>query len=121
MAVCRDCLQNCPLIVPDKCVQYTGPDIPELGICQGDTLFQLEAAMVERLLSFSDGTGITLSELVTSECDFMEDQLGVLPKTLQNVLQILWDTGCTLHGMITEINDEIANNPVFNTACLTGL
>lgn len=121
MAVCRDCLQNCDIIVGDKCVQYTGPDIPELGICQGDTLFQLEAAMVERLLSLSDGTGITLAELTVSGCDFMEDQLGVLPKTLQNVLQILWDTGCTLHEMITEINDEISNNPVFNTACLTGL
>lgn len=121
MAVCRDCLQNCDIIVGDKCVQYTGPDIPELGICQGDTLFQLEAAIVERLLSFSDGSGITLSDLVTNGCTFMDDQLGVLPKTLQNVLQILWDTGCTLHEMVTEINDEIANNPVFNTACLTGL
>lgn len=121
MAICRDCLQNCELTLQDKCVQYTGPDIPELGICQGDTLSQLEAAIVERLLSLSDGTGITLSDLVTSGCDFMEDQLGVLPKTLQNVLQILWTTGCTLKEMIDEINEEIADNTVFNTACLTGL
>jgi microcystin-dependent protein len=121
MAICRDCLQNCDIIVQDKCVVYTGPDIPELDICQGDTLSQLEAAIIERLLSLSDGTGITLAELTTNGCDFMEDQLGVLPKTLQNVLQILWNTGCTLRAMIDEIDEQIANNTVFNTACLTGL
>jgi microcystin-dependent protein len=121
MAICRDCLQNCDLIVGDRCVQYTGPDIPELGICQGDTLSELEAAIVERLLSVTDGTGITLDDLVTDGCTFMSDQLGVQVKTLQNILQILWNTGCTLRELIEEIDEQIANNPVFNTACLTGL
>lgn len=121
MAICRDCLQNCDTILQDKCVMYTGPDIPELGICQGDTLSQLENAIVERLLSLSDGTGIILGELVTSGCDFMESQLGVLPKTLENILQILWTTGCTLKEMIDEIDEQIAGNPAFDTACLTGL
>jgi len=121
MAICRDCLQNCETILSDRCVQYTGPDIPELGICQGDTLSQLEAAIVERLLSLSDGTGITIEELTVSGCSFMEDQLGVLPKTLQNILQILWNTGCTLKELIDGIDEQLADNPVFNTACLTGL
>jgi microcystin-dependent protein len=121
MAICRDCLQNCDIIVQDKCVVYTGPEIPELGICTGDNLSQLEAAIVERLLSLSEGTGITLDQLVTSDCSFMESQLGVLPKTLQNILQILWNTGCTLKEMIDEIDEQIADNTVFNTACLTGL
>lgn len=118
---CKDCLQNCDKIVSDKCVQYTGPEIPELGICPGDSLYEFEAAIVEELLSFRDGTGITLDDLVTNGCTFMSDQLGALPKTIQNVLQILWDTGCTLKGLIDDIDEQLDSNPVFNTACLTGL
>lgn len=118
---CIDCLLNCDKIVSDKCVQYTGPEIPVLGICPGDTLFEFEAAIVEKLLSFSNGSGISLDNLVTNGCSFMSDQLGALPKTLQNILQILWNTGCTLKELIDEIEDQIADNPVFNTACLTGL
>jgi len=118
---CKDCLLNCPDIISDQCVQYTGPDIDSLGICQGDPLSTFEAAIVERLLSFSDGSGIVIDDLVTSGCSFMSNQLGALPKSLLNVLQILWDTGCTLKEMIDEIDESIANNPVFNTACLSGL
>lgn len=118
---CKDCLINCDNIVSDQCVQYTGPEIPELGICPGDTLYKFEAAIVKELLSFSDGSGIDISALVTNSCTFMSNQLGVLPKNLLNILQILWNTGCTLKELIDEIDTEIGNNPVFSTACLTGL
>lgn len=118
---CKDCLLNCDTIISDQCVQYTGPEIEALGICPGDSLSEVEAAIIEKLLSFTGGSGIVLSDLITNGCTFMSDQLGTLPKSLLNILQILWTTGCTLKEMIDEIDSQISNNPVFNTACLTGL
>lgn len=118
---CKDCLLNCDKIIPDKCIQYTGPEIPALDICPGMALSQVEAAIIEKLLSFADGSGIVLNELVTNGCSFMSDQLGSDEKSLINIIQILWSTGCTLKELIDEIETQIESNPVFNTLCLIGL
>lgn len=38
MSNCSNCYNGCTEIVSDKCVKYTGVDIPELGIVKGDPL-----------------------------------------------------------------------------------
>lgn len=117
---CKDCLLNCPDIVSDQCVQYTGPEIPLLGICPGDTLAEFEAAIAAEVIGILDGTGIEPAGLTVS-CTFLQDIIGVASPTLSNVLQMLIAASCTLKELIDEINAQIADNPVFNTACLTGL
>lgn len=119
--ICRDCLQNCDKIVSDQCVQYTGPDIPLLGICQGNSLSQFEAGVVTALLSLLDGTGITPADVTVENCAFLQSILGVKSPTLSNLLQMLIDGECTLKSLIDQINTQINNNPSFNAACLTGL
>ena len=42
---CNNCFNGCAEIVSDKCVRYTGADIPTLGISKGDTLASVEAAL----------------------------------------------------------------------------
>jgi microcystin-dependent protein len=117
---CKDCLQNCKEIVSDQCVQYTGPEIPLLGICPGDQLSTVEAAIIEKILTFIDGTGVTPAD-IDIDCDFLNDIIGVLPKNLNNLLQMLVTANCTLRELITEIEEQISNNPTFNPGCLTGL
>lgn len=117
---CKDCFDNCDRIVSDQCVQYTGPEIPLLGVCTGDTLFKFEEEVVKKLLSFIDGTGITPKDL-TIDCEWLEDQLGFLPKDLNNVLQLLIDSSCTLKQLVDSLSAQLADNTVFNTACLVGL
>lgn len=118
---CQDCLKNCEIIVPDKCIVYTGPEIPLLGVCPGDTLYEFEAAIVEAVVGILDGTGIEPADVSLETCEFIKSQLGVLDPTLSNILQILINSSCTLKALIDEIDTQIANNPAFNTACLTGL
>ena len=117
---CKDCLLNCPDIVSDQCVQYTGPEIPLLGICPGDPLSNFEAAIAAEVIGILDGTGIEPAG-VTVSCTFLQDIIGVASPTLSNLLQMLVTASCTLKELIDEINDQIDSNPVFNTSCLTGL
>lgn len=117
---CKDCLINCDEIISDQCVQYTGPEIPLLGICPGDQLSKVEANIIAELLSLLDGTGITPSD-VDINCTFLQDILGVASPTLSNILQMLITASCTLKELIDTINQQIANSTVFNTSCLTGL
>lgn len=116
---CADCFRNCDPIISDRCVEYTGPDITCLGICNGDTLYQVEAQIAEKLCAAMDGTGINLSE-VDITCSFLTDILGTLDPTLLNLMQMLVTASCTLKELIDEINDQINDTYVFDTACLTG-
>lgn len=117
---CKDCLINCDEIVSDQCVQYTGPEIPLLGICPGDQLSKVEANIISELLSLLNGSGITPSS-VTINCSFLQQIIGVASPNLSNILQMLVTASCTLKDLIDSINLQLANNTVFNTACLTGL
>ena len=66
---CKDCFNNCDKPTSDKCVKYTGPEIEFLGICTGDPLSELEAAIIEKLKDliivdfpgFDDTNGILIS------------------------------------------------------------
>jgi microcystin-dependent protein len=117
---CKDCLINCPEIVSDQCVQYTGPEIPLLGLCPGDPLSKVEANIIAELLGILDGTGIEPAN-VTVSCEFLQDIIGVASPSLSNILQMLITASCTLRELITEIESQIEDNPVFDAACLTGL
>lgn len=117
---CKDCFDNCAEIVSDNCVMYTGPEVPLLGICTGDTLSKFEASVVAQLLTLVDGTGIKPKD-ITIGCSWLKDQLGILPTNLNNVLQLLLNSSCTLKSLVEQIQAQLIDNAVFNTACLTGL
>lgn len=117
---CIDCLDNCEEITSDKCVRYTGANIECLGICTGDTLYEVEVAILEKFCSILDGTGIDLSDL-TVGCTFLTDLLGSEDKTLANLIQMLIDGECSLRELIQDLDDEINTPYSFNTSCLSGL
>lgn len=116
---CKDCLINCDTIVSDQCVQYTGPEIPLLGLCPGDPLSKVEAKIIEELLSLLDGSGIEPAN-VTISCSFLQEIIGTASPTLSNILQMLITASCTLKSLVDTINTQLENG-VFNTSCLTGL
>jgi hypothetical protein len=119
MANCVDCFQNCAdRHTTDRCVEYTGEDIPLLGICKGDTLFEVEVIIIEKLLTLTDGTGILLSDL-TIDCDFLEDILDGEDQNLANIIQMLVTASCTLRELIQDIQDEIDEPFVVDAPCLT--
>lgn len=118
---CTDCLQNCDPIISDQCVQYTGPDIPAFGICQGDTLSAFEADIVAQLQSALNGTGILITSVTLANCSFLANMFANTSPTLANYLQLLVNANCSLKAMIDAINATLGATTVFNTQCLTGL
>lgn len=121
---CKDCLQNCPEIISDQCVQYTGPALPApFNVCTGDQLPVLEAALVAAITGATTGVGIMPAVTVTG-CTWISQMFGILPLNLSNILQILINGECSLYSMIQVINTQISSNQngaVLDTSCLTGL
>jgi len=116
---CDTCLQNCDPLITDKCVKYTGPDIPLLGICKGDSLFEVEAILIEKLTALADGSGIALPD-ITLDCLFVSNLLGSRTKTIENLVQALLTGECNLDARITALAAQVNTPFSFNTTCLTG-
>lgn len=119
---CVDCYNGCvdDKSTFDKCVQYTGADITELGICTGDTLKALDTAIVTKLLSITNGTSITLDSLNTG-CTFFSGILGTQAKNVTNVIQALVTGECTIKTLVDALSTKVNTPYTFNAACLTGL
>lgn len=119
--MCTDCFNNCNgELVSDRCVKYTGPDIPFLGINTGDSLSLVEAAIIAKLQTAVSGSGIDLTS-VNIDCPFLLNILGTQDKNLRNLIQMLVIASCTLRELITELS-AIVNAPFsIDTSCLSGL
>jgi microcystin-dependent protein len=117
MSNCKDCTNNCPQILPDSCIVYTGDDIPALGICNGDLVSEVEKVIIDKLLTVIDGTGITLSEVTLENCTWLKGQLSG-EQNLSTILQLLIDSQCTLKDLIDDLATDIVT---FDTLCLSDL
>lgn len=118
---CPDCFKNCgDKYNSDRCVEYTGEDIPVLGICTGDSLSKVEAAVVENLLKALDGTGINPAGVTLENCEWLACQLdcATTNPSLNQLLQLLIDSQCTLKALI---DAQAQPASVFDAKCLTGL
>lgn len=119
--MCQDCFNNCNgEVISDRCVKYTGPDIPFLGISTGDSLSLVEAAIIAKLQAAVAGTGIDLSA-VDLECDFLIDILDGREKNLVNIIKMLITANCTLKQAIDALSAIVNVPTVFDIGCLTGL
>jgi microcystin-dependent protein len=120
---CSNCYNGCTEIVSDKCVRYTGIDVPILGIQTGDSLSYVEQALIEFLTSTLDGTGIKLTiypeiicEVVTQYLPDCED-LNAL-----NLFKALIQAACDLQAQIDVIVAELAAlEGNYDVECLTGV
>ena len=72
---CSNCYSGCTEISSDKCVKYTGVDIPLLGIKKGDSVNYVQAAIIGFLVSTLDGSGIKYELDPTKVCAVVSDEL----------------------------------------------
>lgn len=114
---CQDCYDKCSPAISDKCVKYTGPDIPALNIKTGDTLSFLEDKALNALLTALDGTGIKLEHLDLASAPWVKEQLQWKESSLYNILQILIESV----EYLKEKTEQTSEQYVFNTSCLSGL
>jgi microcystin-dependent protein len=117
---CQDCYNNCTdAIQSDKCVRYTGPAVPELGICTGDPLSSVEKALIDKLLSFADASGVTVPSL-TPSCDLLKTFL-TQDKSLSALLDGYGKAICSLLSTVAGLSTQQSTPTAFDTGCLTGL
>lgn len=114
---CIDCFDNCANVYSDKCVKYTGPDVPLFGICTGDSLFEIETILIDQLEVALGGT-IDLPN-VTIGCTFLSTLLNGQPQTLDNILQVLLDGECSLAASVAALNASVFAPFTFLAPCLT--
>jgi microcystin-dependent protein len=120
---CSNCYNGCAEIVSDKCVKYTGVDIPVLGIEKGDSLLVVEQSIIQFLTSTLDGTGIKLdidSEII---CEIVNKYLPVCAEcTTLNALDLfkaLIKAACDIQEQVDAIVAQLAAlEGDYNVECL---
>jgi microcystin-dependent protein len=110
-------------ITSDKCVKYTGIDVPVLGIKNGDSLSYVEQALIGFLTSTLDGSGIVLDIAEGDLCDLVNSFLpdcGDL--TLIDLATALTKSACSLQTQVTALENTInAGEAAYDVNCLTGV
>lgn len=112
--------------VPDTTVIYTGPPIAQFGICTGDTLSEIEAVILGKIVDYSTGVGINIPSIDLTQCDCFKSAITCCATACQSLLCILQaylDCMCALYADVQILNtkvDAIYDGP-YDTACLKGV
>jgi len=118
---CSNCFNGCTEIVSDRCVRYTGIDVPVLGVKNGDSLSFVEQALIEFLTSTINGTGIKPIIDPTIICDLVKNYLPTCADlTVNDIFTALIKAACDLQDQVDAIvaNVETIEAP-YETYCLT--
>jgi microcystin-dependent protein len=123
MSTCSNCYNGCTEIVSDRCVKYTGIDVPVLGIQTGDSLSFVEQALITFLVSTLDGTGIKIDLAPTVVCNLVQQYLPTCGDlTIVDISKALIQAACDLQVQVNAINATLATlNADYTIGCLTGV
>lgn len=123
MSTCSNCYNGCTEIVSDRCVKYTGIDVPVLGIKTGDSLSFVEQALITFLTSTLDGTGIKIDLGSTVVCNLVQKYLPTCGDlTIVDISKALIQAACDLQLQVNAINATLATlNADYTIGCLTGV
>ena len=120
---CSNCYNGCTEIVSDRCVKYTGIDVPVLGIKTGDSLSFVEQALITFLTSTLDGTGIKIDLGTTVVCNLVQQYLPTCGDlTIVDISKALIEAACDLQEQVDAIDDTLTIlNADYTIGCLTGV
>jgi microcystin-dependent protein len=123
MSTCSNCYNGCTEIVSDRCVKYTGIDVPVLGIKTGDSLSFVEQALITFLVSTLDGTGIKIDLGSTVVCTLVQQYLPTCGDlTIVDISKALIQAACDLQVQVTANSNAITTlNADYTIGCLTGV
>ena len=115
MSTCSNCYNGCTEIVSDRCVKYTGIDVPVLGIKTGDSLSFVEQALITFLTSAIDGTGIKIDLGTTVVCNLLQQYLPTCGDlSIVDISKALIEAACDLQEQVDAIVADIVviNNEI---------
>ena len=120
---CSNCYNGCTEIVSDRCVKYTGIDIPILEIKTGDSLSYVEQALIQFLVSTLDGSGIKINLPKAAYCEVVTKYLPTCGDiTAVTLFEALVKAACDLQEQIDTINNTLTTlNADYTIGCLSGV
>lgn len=108
---------NCPEQVSSHCVIYQGEAVPVFSICTGDTITETTEIILNQLIAHATGDGISLPS-ITGNCAYVTEILANKDKNISTLIQLLFDSQCTLQGYIDTINAQLPAPFAFDLGCL---
>ena len=123
MSTCSNCYNGCTEIASDRCIKYTGIDVPVLGIQTGDSLSFVEQALITFLVSTLDGTGVKIDLGSTVVCTLVNKYLPTCGDlTIVDISKALVQAACDLQVQVNAINVTLTTlNADYTIGCLTGV
>lgn len=120
---CSNCYNGCTEIVSDKCVKYTGVDVPVLGILKGDSLSYVEQALITFLTATLNGSGITITLDEADYCELVSQYLQECTTvTALDLFKALVKAACDLQEQVDAVVADIATIEAnYTIGCLTGV
>jgi microcystin-dependent protein len=124
---CNNCYNGCVETTSDKCVRYTGNNVEDLSIETGDSLYVVEQALIDAVVSFLDGTGIDITINPSAYCALVTSYLPeckpvCAPPTAVELFEALVKAACDLQTQVTAVNATLATlNADYTIDCLTGV
>lgn len=123
---CNNCYNGCSETVSDKCVKYTGLDVPALGIENGDSLASVEQAIFNFLVPVLNGSGV--KPIIDDQyiCEIIQSYLPTCTQcdgfTLNEILTAIIRTACKLKENVDSIFATLTVlNSNYSIGCLTGV
>ena len=108
MSTCSNCYNGCTEIVSDRCVKYTGIDVPVLGIKTGDSLSFVEQALITFLTSTLDGTGVKIDLAPVVVCNLVQQYLPTCKDlSIVDISKALIQAACDLQEQVDDIVADI--------------
>jgi len=123
MSNCSNCYNGCTEIVSDRCVKYTGIDVPVLGIQTGDSLSYVEQALITFLTSTLDGTGVIIDLSSIDICNLVNQYLPTCKDlSIVDISKALIQAACDLQEQVDAIVADVAVIEAdYNVDCLSGV
>lgn len=120
---CNGCNDRCVEITSDQCVKYTGADIDDLNIENGDPLSEVIEAITDYLQTVLDGSGIIPTIEPSIICDIVD---GYLPSsgdiTINDVFSAIIQAVCDLKDIQDQLVADITTlNANYTIGCLSGV
>lgn len=121
MSTCSNCYNGCTEIVSDRCVKYTGIDVPVLGIQTGDSLSFVEQALITFLTSAIDGTGVIIDLSSINICAIVQAYLPTCKDiSIADISKALIQTTCDIQVQLDTLASVVTDiEAPYTTECLT--
>lgn len=112
--------------ISDKGVIYSGPSIPALNICHNDTLSEVEAVILDRIIKYSTGLGICIPNIDLTACDLFKNQITSCCVTdcneLDDLMKIIFDSLCILYTDFKALDTKYTDLTTgYVTGCLANV